>query len=172
MQKRQTNGFTLIEGVIVVMVLGILTLIGLPMMNSAVDDVRLTGASDEVVMAFTFAQTAALNGGLTHRVTINATTDSILVERSTPNADLVGGASELAEAAVEAETFSAVPHPLRSGGTYSVAFPSEDRLEQVLRKQADAPCQASAQAVFSAVDTFRQGAQQRDDETILIVDRL
>ena len=48
----------------------------------------------------------------------------------------------------------------------------EDRLEQVLRRQADAPCQACAQAVLAAVDNFRRGARQRDDETILIVDRL
>ena len=55
----------------------------------------------------------------------------------------------------------------------------EDRLDAVLRNCAQAPrsgapraCRACAQAVFSAVDDFRHGARQRDDETILIIDRL
>ena len=48
----------------------------------------------------------------------------------------------------------------------------EGRLEQVLKRFADAPCQSCAQAVLAAVDAFRRGARQRDDETILTVDRL
>jgi len=47
-----------------------------------------------------------------------------------------------------------------------------NRIENVLRNYAQASCQACAEAVFNAVDDFRRGARQRDDETILIVDRL
>jgi len=47
-----------------------------------------------------------------------------------------------------------------------------DRLDNVLKNYAQAPCHACAQAVFSAVDDFRRGSRQHDDETILIVDRL
>jgi len=48
----------------------------------------------------------------------------------------------------------------------------EERVDSVLRNYVKAPCRACAQAVFSAVDDFRHGARQRDDETILIIDRL
>ncbi len=48
----------------------------------------------------------------------------------------------------------------------------DERLDDVLRHYANAPCNACVQAVFSAVDDFRRGARQRDDETILVVDRL
>jgi sigma-B regulation protein RsbU (phosphoserine phosphatase) len=47
-----------------------------------------------------------------------------------------------------------------------------DRLEEVLRNYAQAPCHACAQAVLGAVDDFRQCSRQRDDETILMIDRL
>jgi len=46
------------------------------------------------------------------------------------------------------------------------------RLDNVLRNYTHAPCHACAEAVFDAVDDFRRGTRQRDDETILIVDRL
>jgi len=48
----------------------------------------------------------------------------------------------------------------------------EDRLEQAIRRYIDAPCKACARALFAVVDRFRRGTRQRDDETVLIVDRL
>jgi len=48
----------------------------------------------------------------------------------------------------------------------------EDRLEQAIRQHIDAPCMACARAVFAIVDRFRRGTRQRDDETVLIIDRL
>jgi len=47
-----------------------------------------------------------------------------------------------------------------------------DRLENVLRNWAQAPCDACVRAVFDAVDAFRRGGRQRDDATVLVVDRL
>ncbi len=48
----------------------------------------------------------------------------------------------------------------------------EDHLEQAILRYADTPCKACAQTIFAIVDNFRRGTRQRDDETILIVDRL
>ena len=48
----------------------------------------------------------------------------------------------------------------------------DGRLDEVLRHYAEAPGRACVQAVFRDVDDFRRGARQRDDETILVVDRL
>ena len=48
----------------------------------------------------------------------------------------------------------------------------DKRLEDVLRNCAQAHCHACVQTVFRAVDDFRHGGRQRDDETILVVDRL
>ena len=46
-----------------------------------------------------------------------------------------------------------------------------DRVEDVLRNYAQASASGCARALFDAVDRFRRGTPQRDDETVLIVDR-
>ncbi len=66
---------------------------------------------------------------------------------------------------------------LCSDGVLNAADPEnrhfgEGKLEQVLMDHADSPSRACAKGVFEAIDTFRRGARQRDDETILVVDRL
>jgi len=47
-----------------------------------------------------------------------------------------------------------------------------DRLETVLGHFTQASANACVHAIFAAVDKFRQAARQRDDETVLIIDRL
>jgi serine phosphatase RsbU (regulator of sigma subunit) len=48
----------------------------------------------------------------------------------------------------------------------------EQRLHEMIARTAGLSPQACADAVFAAVDAFRNGAPQQDDETIVIIDRL
>ncbi len=48
----------------------------------------------------------------------------------------------------------------------------EERLRRVIRQRGGASPQECADAVMEAVDTFRGGAAQIDDETIVVIDRV
>lgn len=48
----------------------------------------------------------------------------------------------------------------------------ESRLHEIVSSLLDNTVEECADAVFAAVDEFRRGAEQEDDETIVIIDRL
>jgi len=48
----------------------------------------------------------------------------------------------------------------------------EKRLREVINRNAGASADQCAEAVFRAVDEFTQGAEQQDDETIVVIDRV
>jgi sigma-B regulation protein RsbU (phosphoserine phosphatase) len=48
----------------------------------------------------------------------------------------------------------------------------EPRLHELINRHFDSPPDQCAEAVFQAVEDFRAGAPQNDDETIVVVDRL
>ena len=48
----------------------------------------------------------------------------------------------------------------------------QERLHQVITRHVDTSPETCAEAVFEAVQHFRQGAMQTDDETIIVIDRV
>ncbi len=98
-------GFTLIEIIIVVMVMGIVATISLPALNETLNGNRLRGSADEVVNALEYAQWTAMSAGRETRVVIDDNSERIGLSWYTINADLFSGGDELAAADVETGTY-------------------------------------------------------------------
>lgn len=124
-------GFTLLEILIILLILGIVTTIGLPTMNAALEDSRLAGAADEIVTALEYAQLTAMSSGGRTRVTVNEVTNTVLLEQFRPGVDLMTGGSELDEGDVEGGSFVTMAHPTSKGKDYTLNLGDEDRLSGV-----------------------------------------
>lgn len=126
-----SNGFTLVELIIVVLILGIIAMSALPSLKSGLEHSKLSGATSEITVALEYAQLAAMTTGETYRVTIDDAADSILVERFEINADIVGGGSELAEADMESGTFETMASATEPGEDYLIVFADEERFKGI-----------------------------------------
>jgi prepilin-type N-terminal cleavage/methylation domain-containing protein len=124
-------GFSLVELAIVMVVLSIVAVAAVPMLGSALHEVRLSGAADEVVTALEYAQLSAMTSGRTTRVVIGATQEKIAVEQYETAADLFGGGGSLAEGVVEGGTYEFMQYPLKRGSDYEILLKSEDRFAGV-----------------------------------------
>jgi type II secretion system protein H len=124
-------GFTFVEILIVVMIMGIIATISLPALNETLEDTRLRGAADEVVTALEYAQLTAMTSGRETRVNIESNDERIDVRQYTTNADLFNGGDELAAADVENGTYELMPYPSKKGVNYSFDFPDVDRFKGV-----------------------------------------
>lgn len=125
------NGFTLVEVLIVVFILGIVAILALPTLQSAVAESKLAGASSEIVVALEYAQMVAMMSGEQTRVTIDATNDTVLVERSEISGDIMGADTELPENDIDSEAFVTVAHPASRGKDYNIVLAEENRFEGV-----------------------------------------
>ena len=84
---RPHAGFTFVEILIVLLIVGVMAMVALPSMNSSVDDSRLSSATREVVAALEFAQLTAMTSGRECRVTIDDVGETILVEHFVPGSE-------------------------------------------------------------------------------------
>jgi len=125
------DGFTLIEVIVVMMIMGMIAALALTSLQSGTAESKLSGASGEITLALGYAQMVAMTSGSQARVTIDAEDDTILVERFEISGDIMGGATELPEADIESGSFVAVVHPAKRGENYYIVFAREDRLEGV-----------------------------------------
>ena len=88
MKKTDTSsrsaGFSLLEVVLVIAILGLLALIAIPHFSSYEDDKKITAAAVELTDALRFARSTAMATGAKHRVKINPTdeTFSVLLTQS------------------------------------------------------------------------------------------
>jgi len=117
--------------IIVMLLLSIIAMIGLPSFNSALADYTLSGAAEEVFTALEYAKLAATNSGVQTKVTIDDTSDTILVEKFTPTADFMGSETELAAADVENGAFLTMEKPMNRGIDYHIQFADEGRFSGV-----------------------------------------
>ena len=131
MKQRWTSGFTYVELMIVLLLLGIFTMLGLPALNGAMGDARLSGAAQEVVNALEFAQLTAMTSGRETRVVIGAPQDRIAVRQYTTTADLFSGGDTLAAADVENGNYDFMGNPMNKGTDYEIKFPDESRFQGV-----------------------------------------
>lgn len=75
------RGFTLLELLIVVLVLGILAGLAFPVMAKSVTDARLRGAVSEVATALRYAKASAMNTGRTCRVVFDVAGETLEVSQ-------------------------------------------------------------------------------------------
>jgi len=125
------KGFTLIEAMIIVLILGIIATNALPTLNSGLTDSKLSGAAGEIVTALEYAQLNAMTTGAKIRVTIDDTADTILVERFNIDGDIFGGAAVMTESDIDNGTFGTMDHPFNRGEDYLITFTAEDRFNGV-----------------------------------------
>jgi type II secretory pathway pseudopilin PulG len=118
-------GITLVEVVIVTLLLGIIAMLGMPTLISALEDARLNGATTETVTALEFAHSKAVNSGREIRVAFDVAADTIDVAQFTYTADLLGGAATLPETDVENVNFVTMYHPLKPGDDYRINLASQ-----------------------------------------------
>jgi prepilin-type N-terminal cleavage/methylation domain-containing protein len=69
-------GFTLLEVMIVIFLLGIILATAVPSINTALDEMKLDSAAQEVVSAIQYAQSLSVKEGIKYEVTFN-----LLLER-------------------------------------------------------------------------------------------
>lgn len=113
----------MVELVIVMLVLGLVAAAGQPVINSSVDRARLSAAADQVVAALEYARHSAAACGSPWRVTVDATADTLGVERLRSDVDFTDPAlTEVARSQAEALSYSAVRHPANRGSRYRVDF--------------------------------------------------
>jgi len=122
LNQETSTGFTLLETLIVLLVLGIVAMVSLPALHGALEDSHLSGAASEVVNALEFAQLTAVSSGSKTRVTIDADTDTILVEQFMPAVGLLGNETQLNESDVEGGIFVVMGNPLNRGTDYNISF--------------------------------------------------
>ncbi len=66
--KEKCPGFTLVEVMIVLLILGIVLAVAVPLMNSTLDGMELEGATSEVVSAIQYVQSLAIKEGVVYGV--------------------------------------------------------------------------------------------------------
>jgi len=130
LKTRRREGFTLLELLIVGLILGIFTMLGWPVLNSAMGDYRLAAAAEEIVNALECAQLTATTGQQT-QVTISSTAKRVDVKQFKPIANLLDGSSQYSAADVEGGIFVYLGNPMNKGTDYSITFPNESRFSGV-----------------------------------------
>ncbi len=122
-------GFTLVEVLIIVFTLGIVATLALPALQSGIEESKLSGASSEITVALEYSQIVAMTSGEQTRVTIDAASDTILVERFEISGDLTGAV--IPEDDIEIGAFATMPHPASRGKNYYIVFADEPRFNGV-----------------------------------------
>jgi hypothetical protein len=115
-----------VETLIVCLVLGIVGLICVPMLGSALEGSKLSGSASDVVTALEYAQIKAMNAGRETRVTFDVAADTVLVEHFTSTADFTQ--DTLSEADVEGGAFTPMGHPLKRGTNYNLNLANQTLL--------------------------------------------
>jgi hypothetical protein len=108
------------EVMIVVLIMGIVTLVGLPLLSNSMNHYILKGAAQEVVNSFHFARSSAMDSGRKTMVEHNVSSNKIRVFQFETQADLVMGGDELVAANVETGSYKLMKHPLKKGKQYQV----------------------------------------------------
>jgi prepilin-type N-terminal cleavage/methylation domain-containing protein len=103
------GGFTMVEIVIVIVVIGIAALLAIPMMSSAAS-LQIRSAANMVAADLEYAKSMAISRGQNYSVTFDTSADSYTIVGPDGNP---------------------IEHPVKKGFDYVVSFQNESRLNQV-----------------------------------------
>ena len=129
---RSRGGFSLLELVIVIMVLGIAGGMAVPLFSQALNHTKVDAAAEAVAGALQFAQLRALNSQQEMRVSFDPGIERLRVEMNAntklshlqnPSKDVISAAD-----VDTSNSWKDVPHPLESAGgsrSYTIRFSDE-----------------------------------------------
>jgi prepilin-type N-terminal cleavage/methylation domain-containing protein len=137
LNQRFSAGFTLLETLIVLLMLGILIMLSLPQLSSALVEARLSGAAEEIVNALEYAQLTAKTSGRNIKVLISDSSDTILLRHYKSSADLFNGGDVLPAIDIESGSYDLIPHPLNKGFDYQISLRNELRFSGIDISQSD-----------------------------------
>jgi prepilin-type N-terminal cleavage/methylation domain-containing protein len=137
LQRRPRAGFTLLETLIVLLLLGIFVMLSWPQLSSELVEARLSGAAEEVVNALEYAQLSAMTSGRNIKVEINDSSNKIDLKYNKPSADLFTGGDVLPASDVESGSYQYMLHPLKKGFSYQIMLGSESRFSGIDIIQSD-----------------------------------
>ena len=69
--SRNSYGFTMVEVIIVLLILGIISAVAVPSIKSSLDEIKLDGAAREIISAIYYAQSSAIKEGEDYKVNFN-----------------------------------------------------------------------------------------------------
>ncbi len=125
-QADQIGGFTFLELLIVLAILGIMAMVVVPMIGPVLAEARLSRAAGEVASALEFAAYRALSVGRETRISVDLLGDTVRVDEMMMSSNILHGGASLPEAEVESGTFAAVADPMSRGMDYLVRVESVD----------------------------------------------
>jgi prepilin-type N-terminal cleavage/methylation domain-containing protein len=137
LQGQPQVGFTLLETLIVLLMLGILVMLSWPQLSSALVEARLSGAAEEVVNAIEYAQLTSMTSGRNTKVEINDASNKIDLKYYKSSADLFTGGDVLLASGVESGSYQLMLHPLKKGFEYQILLNNEHRFSGIEIIQSD-----------------------------------
>ncbi len=121
-------GFTLLELLIVVSILGMVAVVGVSATSSSFDRNCLVAAAEEIRSAVNFAQLRAASTGMAARVVFDDVNDRIAVEQLAPDVSVWNPAVTVTNRTlIDPPANAPVRHPLRRGLNYQVMFSAGPR---------------------------------------------
>jgi prepilin-type N-terminal cleavage/methylation domain-containing protein len=112
-QRHEGGGFTLIELMIVIVILGVAAAIVIPMASSAAS-MQIRSAVNMMAADLEYAKSMAIGTGQAHSVVFDAANERYWIVRGYQGADT-----------------DAIEHPVKKGFPYVISFASDGRLSQV-----------------------------------------
>lgn len=131
LNRLPSAGFTLLETLIVLLLLGIFVMLSWPQLSSALVEARLSGAAEEIVNALEYGQLTAKTSGRNTKVVITTTADMITVKHYKSSADLFSGGDVLPASDIESGSYEFMLHPLNKGTNYEIFLSNELRFSGV-----------------------------------------
>lgn len=87
--SRNSFGYTMVEVMLVLLILGIVSSVAVPTIKSSLDEMKIDGAAREVVSALSYAQSLAIQEGVTHGVKFNKPLEKFHCYKISPGAGII-----------------------------------------------------------------------------------
>ncbi|MFB0525158.1 MAG: GspH/FimT family pseudopilin [Phycisphaerae bacterium] len=134
--RAQGRGFTVIEILIVVVLIGIAALIAVPMMSSAAS-IQIRAAANMIAADLEYAKSMAISRGQNFSVVFDENTESYQIEN---------------------QAGTVIPHPVKKGFDYAIDFGNDSRLDRVDIVDADFDPDSSQTITFDYLGSPYSGA--------------